>query len=204
LNIAEWGKKNQVCILYRSAYALKMAWQHRKALGFYRRDPVLQRVCLRDIDPQVLSARGIQALALDFDGVLASHGELKVHPEIESCITQFIQHFGVERIFVLSNKPSPARAEYFAAHYPGIRWIFAARKKPYPDGIQEILAITGLDAQQLMVFDDRLLTGILAALIAKTSACYITEPYIDLSKRPLAELFFMGLRKLERFLCLVV
>lgn len=193
-----------MCILYRMAYATQMAWRHRKALRAYRQDPALQCAGLRDLDPLALRTQGIQALALDFDGVLASHGELGVHPEIESCLNNFMQIFGADRIFVLSNKPSAARADYFAGRYPGVRWIFAPRKKPYPDGLQEILALTGLAAEQLMMVDDRLLTGILAALIAKTRACYISDPYIDLAKRPLTELFFMGLRKLERALCLVL
>jgi hypothetical protein len=49
-----------------------------------------------------------------------------------------------------------------------------------------------------MLVDDRLLTGGLAACIAKVSITYITRPIVLLSKRPLSELFFMMLRFWER------
>jgi hypothetical protein len=46
--------------------------------------------------------------------------------------------------------------------------------------------------------DDRLLTGCLAALVAGARPCYIRQPYISLGQRPLAELFFVLLRWVER------
>jgi hypothetical protein len=46
--------------------------------------------------------------------------------------------------------------------------------------------------------DDRLLTGCLAALEAGARPCYIRRPYIAFRHRPLAELFFMLLRRAER------
>jgi hypothetical protein len=60
--------------------------------------------------------------------------------------------------------------------------------------------LTGQSSHQLMLIDDRLLTGVLAACLANVSVAYITYPYVQLSKRPLPEMFFMVLRSLERYL----
>jgi predicted HAD superfamily phosphohydrolase YqeG len=78
------------------------------------------------------------------------------------------------------------------------------KKKPYPDGLQKIMALTGQPANALMLVDDRLLTGGLAASIANVPVTYITRPYVSLSKRPVKEFFFMILRFLERNMIRVI
>ena len=52
--------------------------------------------------------------------------------------------------------------------------------------------------KEILVIDDRLLTGVLAAIISKTQACLITKPYIDYKYRPVQEIVFCLIRKLER------
>nr|MBP9764408.1 hypothetical protein [Gammaproteobacteria bacterium] len=69
-----------------------------------------------------------------------------------------------------------------------------------PDTILSILQKTQVSPSELLVVDDRLLTGILAAIIAGVRGCYIVEPLVDLHKHLLSELFIMSLRKLERWL----
>ena len=60
------------------------------------------------------------------------------------------------------------------------------------------MALSGQSSENLMLVDDRLLTGGLAACLANVPITYITRPYVHLSKRPLQELFFLMLRFLER------
>jgi len=185
-------------MIKRVWYALKMAWRYRQILRAYCVDPALQRTSVLELDPNAIRKQGFKAVILDFDGVLASHGEAELSPEIAGWLNNFIRVWKEETIFVLSNKPEIVRIRYFKKYYPGIKFIIPLRKKPYPDSILQVLQLTGVDARELLVLDDRLLTGVLAAVIANTQARYITHPLISFRKRPLRECFFMVLRTLER------
>jgi predicted HAD superfamily phosphohydrolase YqeG len=112
--------------------------------------------------------------------------------------------FGEERIFILSNRPVPVRADYFHRVFPGIRFVSGVRKKPFPDGLLRIMELSGAVPGQVVMLDDRLLTGVLGACLAGVGVIYITAPYVSLAHRPLHESFFMLLRILERgFITLV-
>jgi predicted HAD superfamily phosphohydrolase YqeG len=187
-------------MISRIKYALTMAFRYRKALSAYRRDNALQCRSILTLDPIQLRAAGIKIIALDFDGVLASHGATEIGLEISRWLNRCIQILAPGHVFILTNKPSTERADYFSAHFSGVKFIFPKRKKPYPDSILSILQKTKMSSSELLVVDDRLLTGILAAIIADVRGYYITKPFIDLHKRPLSELFIMSLRKLERWL----
>jgi len=155
---------------------------------------------ISQLSPSTLKQQGVKILVLDFDGVLAAHGETKPAGDLHDWLQQCINTFGATQIFVLSNKPLASRIHYFQDHYAGIRYIAGIRKKPYPDGLQKIITLTNQPAKALMLVDDRLLTGILAACIMKVPAIYITKPYVNFLKRPVQELFFTSLRILERYL----
>lgn len=187
-------------MLKRILYALSMAWRYRKMLSAYKCNSALQTSDILALNPLFLKEKGIKILILDFDGVLAAHGEIVLSPAIISWINSCIQVLGEGKIFVLSNKATTTRAEYFARTFKGVKWIFPTRKKPYPDGILQILQLTHTAPQEILVIDDRLLTGILAAVIANVSGCYVTNPIIFFHKRPIEETFFMVLRKIERLL----
>ncbi len=187
-------------MIHRLYYSLGMAWQHRARLRVYRRQRALQCKTVLDLDLSAVKAQGIRALALDFDGVLASYGEREISPTIGSWLNNSIEVFGQGKVFILTNKPTEARESYFSEHFKGVILVRAARKKPYPEGIFQILQRVKIEARELLVVDDRLLTGILAAIIAETTACYITKPWINLRKRPVPELFFMSLRIIERLI----
>jgi hypothetical protein len=181
----------------RILFSLRMLHRYRHALAeIYTTS---SRHCqLRQILPTTLKQKGVAVLVLDFDGVLAAHGECyptdELHPWLHDCINTF----GSKHVFILSNKPLPSRITYFKHHFPGVRYITEVKKKPYPDGLQKIIALSEQPSEGLMLVDDRLLTGGLAACIANVQIIYITRPYVLLSKRPLQELFFMTLRFLER------
>lgn len=174
-------------------------------LGFrYRRELSLLLAetspeTILDKDPDVLKKQGIKALALDFDGVLAHHGAAAPLPETADWIRKCASVFGGERIFILSNKPTNERRVWFAENFPAIRFIAGVRKKPYPDGIQKTGELAGVPLSSILMVDDRLLTGCLAALVAGAAPCYIRKPYTSFSHRFGAELFFMLLRSGERF-----
>lgn len=150
------------------------------------------------LEPAELKAQGITALALDFDGVLAHHGAAEPLPEAVDWMKRCEAVFGGERIFILSNKPTEGRRVWFAEHFPAMRFISGVRKKPYPDGLNKTGELAGVPLSSIMMVDDRLLTGCLAALVAGARPCYIRRPYVSFRHRPLAELFFWKLRLLER------
>jgi len=160
--------------------------------------------CILTLDPEALKSSGITALALDFDGVLAHHGAPAPLPEAIEWMKRCEAAFGGNRIFVLSNKPTEGRKQWFAKHFPALRFISGVRKKPYPDGLHKTGELAGVPLSQILMVDDRLLTGCLAALVAGARPCYIRQPYISYKLRPLAELFFMLLRRIERNLVIII
>ncbi|ALG67002.2 YqeG family HAD IIIA-type phosphatase [Beggiatoa leptomitoformis] len=183
--------------LKRVHYSFAMLRHYRHALAHIN-TPQHSIKRVTDISPVGLRESGITVLVLDFDGVLASHGEKHPLRELTHWLDECVTVFGAERVFILSNKPLPSRIAYFQQHHVGVRCIKEVRKKPYPDGLETIIKLTGEPATQIMLVDDRLLTGALAGCIAQVQVTYISKPYINLSKRPVQELFFLSLRVAER------
>lgn len=177
------------------------------SLGFHHRhalrrllDQTPPETNILKLDPQALYSSGVAALALDFDGVLASHGSPVPLPEAVAWMKRCEAVFGGERIFILSNKPTDGRRRWFAENFPAMRFISGVRKKPYPDGLNRTGELAGVPLHSIMMVDDRLLTGCLAALAAGARPCYIRHPYVSSEHHPLAELFFGLLRRMERTL----
>jgi len=180
-----------------------MAMAYRRQLAeIARRFRAPQRTVA--VVPEELAARGVTVLVLDFDGVLAPHGTDTPLPEVVEWLRRCAAVLGEDRIFILSNRPDPARADYFRRTFPGVRFVSGVRKKPFPDGLQRIMELSGAAPGQVVMLDDRLLTGVLGAFLAGVGVIYITAPYVSLAQRPLLEGFFMLLRILERgFITLV-
>jgi predicted HAD superfamily phosphohydrolase YqeG len=172
-------------------------FRHRRAL-LRVLETTPQDSCVLSLDPEQLKSSGIAALALDFDGVLAHHGAPAPLPEIVEWLRRCQTVFGGHRLFILSNKPTEGRRKWFADQFPAIRFIAGVRKKPYPDGLNKTGELSGVPLGAILMIDDRLLTGCLAALVAGAHPCYIRKPYISYHHRPVAELFFMLLRATER------
>jgi uncharacterized protein len=150
------------------------------------------------LDPSVLKGSGIAALALDFDGVLAPHGFPTPLPEAKEWLYRCAAVFDADKIFILSNKPTDERRRWFGEHFPEMRFISGVRKKPFPDGLNRIGELARVPLSAVLMVDDRLLTGCLAALNAGSTPLYVRSPYVSLKQRPLVELFFMLLRAGER------
>ncbi len=187
-------------MLARVFFTLHMAWRQRSTLRDYNREVSLQVEELKYLNIMGLKAEGVQILVLDFDGVLAAHGENTPSNKLFDWLKNCVHLFGKERVFILSNKPTDLRADYFRNYFPDIVFMPIAKKKPYPDGLEQVVAKTGLSAKAVLIVDDRLLTGILAAILAGTQARLLTRPMINFRKNPMAELFFWCVRKGERWL----
>lgn len=177
-----------------------MAWRHRTSLKAYRRDATLQMTSILQCDPLLLKAQGFKVLVLDLDGVLTPYGVVDLSEAIEKWLRSCMEIFGNKNVFILSNKPTKERIEYFSRFFKGLIVVLPPRNKPYPDGIQQILQQTKAAPEAVLMIDDRLLTGILAAIITHTSGRYITKPLIAFRVHFLPELFFILLRQIERWL----
>ena len=145
-----------------------------------------------------LALQGVRHLVLDFDGVMAPHGDAEPLPEVLAWLKRSLETFE-GKIYILSNKPLPVRIDYFKQHFPGVIFVVSPRKKPYPDGLLKIIESSGAKPNEVCLVDDRLLTGVLATQLAGASAVYITQPYASFKKRFWQESFFALLRNLERF-----
>lgn len=187
-------------MIKRLIFSLRMGYRYRYALAaIYHATP--PGFHLLQVSPRQLKEKGSSVIVLDFDGVLAAHGETAPVAELHQWLRECVDIFGHDHVFILSNKPSLTRRAYFHRHYAGVRWIVEARKKPYPDGLQTIIALTQQPPQAILLVDDRLLTGVLAACITDVSILWVRQCYIQWFKRPLSESFFIGLRFFER--CLI-
>jgi predicted HAD superfamily phosphohydrolase YqeG len=185
-------------LLARAIYTITKGLARRREL----RRALLETGCghVTQLSGERLAAEGCLILVLDFDGVLAPHGFGEPLPEVIAWLDRCVRFPGLRRVYVLSNKPSPAREAFFRRMYPVVRFVRDVRKKPYPDGLAGIIAAEEVRPQQVLIVDDRLLTGILAAVLADAKGICITEPYRDFRKETAAELFFAVLRRVERFL----
>lgn len=187
-------------MIQRLLFAIRMGWRYRQQLTNFNKQPTLQCSTILSLEPNQLKADGVSVLALDFDGVLASHGEDKLSPAVLNWLRTCVKNRRENSIFILSNRPTVERQQYIADQLPGVQLIKSPRKKPYPDGLLKILEITQALPETVLVVDDRLLTGILAAVMVGTKARWVTKPFISIRKRPCQEIFFMFLRWGERWL----
>lgn len=164
----------------------------------WRRSPLHSINCLLDVTREHLEALNITLLVLDFDGVMASHGEKTPRPEVLSWLTKLMQSWPGLKLAILSNKPLAERQAFFSAYYPEIIFKLAADKKPYPTGLQELAKQCDIPVSRVLLIDDRWLTGMLASLLAGAQGLYIQKPYVNFRARPVTESFFALLRALER------
>lgn len=188
----------------RIFYALQKGWENRVQLKAHLTQPALQLNTLNELTPAMIEAGHVAVVVLDFDGVLAPHDSDKPTPESEAWLKRLSVSIGEQRIAILTNKAKPQRITYFQQYFPGIQVVVGVAKKPYPDGLWEIANYRGIDSSRLLLIDDRLLTGMLAACLAPCQARYFRRPLRDYAKNPIREIFFSSLRTLERFIIRLV
>jgi HAD superfamily phosphatase (TIGR01668 family) len=181
----------------RLAYTLKKTWLHRHSLAtFLKSAQQLQNVT--QLTPPSLEHSNIKALALDFDGVLAPHGDIAPLATVNTWLHALSKTWEGQ-IFILSNKPFQAREAYFTKHFPMIQFIKNVAKKPYPDGLNTITTLAQCQPQEVLMIDDRLLTGILAAQLSGTQALWL-NPAVRQPSWSRQEVFFACLRLIDCWL----
>lgn len=180
----------------RMLFSIIQGVRYHRALSAIKREALGS---IYDLRLQDLRKQNIDCLVFDFDGVLSAHGEATPHPKTLPILSESIALFGKHRVFILTNKPLKTRELYFKKQFPDITFIYARRKKPYPDGLQQIMQITGADPKTIALIDDRLLTGGLATCLAGTKMLYINKPLQHFKGRFFVECFFHGLRTLEKW-----
>lgn len=184
--------------LKRMFYAIKTAKKHKHAINKILKDPSSCAKDLCDINCSDLKKGNIKALVLDFDGVLASHGQIKLDKKTINWLKTALKIYP-KTTYILSNNPKGRRFSWLNKNFPEIHLIAGIKKKPYPDGLNVIIKHAKVKSSEVVLVDDRLLTGVLASLNAKTKIIYITEPRENLfSVFFLQECFFATLRFLEK------
>ncbi len=184
-------------MLSRLLYTIRSFLCKRTQLKHFVCDHDLQIANITSLTPQFLSKHAVDALVLDFDGVLSAHHEEIPRPEVLIWLENFVKSFAPKQVFILSNQPTKERAEFFRINFPSINFVFATRKKPYPDGLLQIIKATGLPGDKIMLVDDRLGTGILATILAGSKGLWLTKPYINYKLHPVAEYGLRILRAIE-------
>ena len=187
-------------MLKRLIYSTKKMVKHKKQISAINGEHCIRSVT--ELSVEFLNNQGIKFVALDFDGVLAAHGKPELNTDVKIWLDDFAENFGQENIFILSNKPTQVRLEYFQKYYPQISFISGVSKKPYPDGLQKMIATVGCKPKEVTLIDDRLLTGCLACIIAGCYPILITKPFVDYDNYSTSEKFFSFLRKWEQKLFL--
>ena len=183
-------------MLSRIGFSVKKAWQYRAALKKIAQHREYQVRGFLDFSPEAFQQAGGKILVLDYDGVLAPHGKERLSQEILNKIKQCRAVLGEECVFLLTNRLTLARCVYFKTHFFSMRLI-EARKKPYPDGLEKIMALTQTTPHELLLIDDRLLTGVLASVIVGCQVRWVRSAMMDFQHNFLAESFFCCLRTVE-------
>lgn len=177
--------------MQRIVFSLIEGWRHRHLL----RHSILRiPTCLMfnwDNHTQY------KVVILDFDGVLAGHGATHLTNQVAAWLERGQQRV---KIYILSNQPSQTRIDYFKAHFPEIVFFVGPTKKPYPESIELIMQQEKVQPADVALLDDRLLTGILAAVLTGVTGILITKPTVDWHGHFYKEVLFTLLRKLEHLL----
>lgn len=183
-------------------FASQQLWLHRAYLRIYLKDPSKRINSVTQLNSEQLELMGIRAVIFDFDGVLATHGAIKISPMVAYWLRDFIKNY-TGQIFLLSNNLFKKRIDYLSTNWPELKIVTPKKKKPDPDGILEISRITGLLPQKILMIDDRLGTGLLAARLAGINGLLVNPALVNYTTQPGVEMFFASLRVLERLICLI-
>ena len=183
----------------RALYTVVQWYQQRKKLRRIVADPQYQLAQVELLTHENLAEHGIQALVLDVDGVLTPHGQTRLDESVASWLVQLSDQWSGQ-IFILTNNPYGERLRYFQSTFPELQVILVKRKKPYPDGLLQVCDQMQCEPSRVLMIDDRLATGCLAACIAGTDIRWITQPKFDLQQHYWAERFFQILRWMDLIL----
>ena len=131
--------------------------------------PTIITNSITDLTPQMLKARGIQLLMLDFDNTIVPYTTNEPTDRMAKWLEMMT---GSDfPICVVSNSKKD-RVKIFCAKY-GIDCITHA-KKPFPKGIRECLAKYGLKPEKRALAGDQIYTDVLGARSCGLTAILVT------------------------------
>ena len=152
------------------------AFKHKKALvALYR-----NRTYLEDLSPDAIRELGARGVIFDHDGVLSPSRASQPDSAGLKKLSEAIQEFGVENVFVLSNSISrkEVRSAYFREKLPETPYLLA-RRKPDPEGLIKASSLSGIEHGALAMIDDSLLTGGLMAIEQGAIPVYAIRKNLD-------------------------
>lgn len=177
-------------------FAVRQGWRYRQAIKQLAVGSKIANVTQLDLSH--LIAKKVKVLALDFDGVLAPHGQTRPDTEVVTWLDAF-RKTSIQ-LALLSNKPNQARRQYFQDAFPELLFIAGFPKKPYPQGLLAIAQHFQVSPNEVLLADDRLLTGVLASCLAGTQVAYVCPARQNFKARWLEEHFFETVRRIERWI----
>lgn len=150
--------------------------------------PVLRARSVTELDPEMLTRRGIRLLMLDFDNTLVPYTTDLPTEAVERWLEK-LRHSEV-RLCVVSNSRKPRVRRFCQAH--GLDCITHARK-PGTDGIRRCMEKYGLQPEQCALVGDQIYTDTLGANCAGITSILVDAIHnhtIWLKLRHVAELPF--------------
>ena len=159
--------------------------------------PKLILPSLTDVTPELLSARGVRFLMLDFDNTIVPY----TTNEPAEAMAAWLRRMQASeiRLCVVSNSHKPRVVEFCGKY--GLDCITHA-KKPFQRGIRECLARFSLDPAECALAGDQIYTDVLGANCAGMTSILVSAIHnhtIWLKLRHVAELPFIaiGRRKIK-------
>ena len=153
-----------------------------------------------DITPELLRAKKIRLLMLDFDNTIVPYTTTAPTAEMDAWLKTMNAQDDIQ-VCIVSNSHN-SRVPEFCQKY-GLDCITHA-KKPFSKGIQECLAKYGIPAFQAALVGDQIYTDVLGANCAGVTSILVKaihNPTFWLKARPVLELpfiFFAGKRRLAK------
>ena len=131
--------------------------------------PTIITNSITDLTPEMLKARGIQLLMLDFDNTIVPYTTNEPTDRMAKWLEMMT---GSDLPICVVSNSKKDRVKIFCAKY-GIDCITHA-KKPFPKGIRECLAKFGLKPEQCALAGDQIYTDVLGARSCGLTAILVT------------------------------
>lgn len=131
--------------------------------------PTIITNSITDLTPQMLKARGIRLLMLDFDNTIVPYTTNEPTDRMAKWLEMMT---GSDLPICVVSNSKKDRVKIFCAKY-GIDCITHA-KKPFPKGIRECLAKYGMKPEQCALAGDQIYTDVLGARSCGLTAILVT------------------------------
>ena len=187
--------------VYIIIYAIENAYLNRRCINHIIKNKKYHINNILEIDLKKLKNTGIKYIILDFDGVISANKRIIPHEGVYNFLKDALKIFGEKNIIILSNDSNKERVTYFNRIFPKI--IFKKNRyfKPYRYDLDKIMYDKNIyNYKEVIIIDDRILTGVLLSLIVGAQVKYVTNPFVD-HYFNFADYKAKFLRKLDIFIC---